>query len=188
MWSCLTSDFSKLSLALAKDVTIKRSASTTMRRTRGALLGPTLQRCAALQRPASARKGHSVRRLTTESNLSITQRSTRRSFAQKVRRKAVTSVICAPSRTVRMNSQLTCCIAWSKTLTSTCSTSKLSGAHSMTKSEVICVTSANTRTIGKTIGASRTSTSICQRSSAAFGALRRRQKTTVMAATWSTAV
>ena len=105
VWSCSTSDSSRLSLALARDVTIKKSASTTTRRTRDARSALTPRRCASTQRLISARRGHSARRLTTESNLSTTQRSTRPSFARKARKRAATSAVCAPSPTARTNSR-----------------------------------------------------------------------------------
>ena len=185
---CSTLDSSRLSLVLGKDVIIKRSAFITTRRTRGVPWAHTLRRCVNLRRLTSALMGLSARRLTIESNLFTIRRSTRPNSVRKARKRAVTSEICAHSRTLRTNSQSICCIAWSKTLISTCSISRQSGALLMTKSRATCEMSVNMRTIGKTIGENLTNTSTHRKSSADSGARRRRLKTTVMAVTWSIAV
>ena len=176
---CSILDSSRLSLALARDVTIKKSASTTTRRTRDVPWAPTPRRCASMQRLISARKGQPAPRLTTGSNLSTTRRSTRPSSARRAQRKAVTLAICALLRIARTNSQLTSSTAWSKMTTSTCSTSRLSGVRSTTRYAATSAMSASTRTTGKITGASRTCTSTRPRSSAASGALRRKPRTTV---------
>ena len=167
-------------------VITKRSASTIMRRIRGACWARTRQRCVDTRRLISAQRGNSVQRPTTVLNHSIIPRNTRPSFARN-RRKPVTLAICALLLTVRMSYLSICCIAWSKTQTSICFISKRFGVRSMTSRRVTCAMSASTRTIGRTSGVNRTCMSIRPRNSAASGALRRRREPIVMVVTWSIA-
>ena len=166
---------SRLNPALAMDVTIKKSAFTIMRKTKDVCSVPTHLRCASMQRLINALKGPTALKLTIESSHSITRRSTRRSFARKARRRAVTLEIYARSHIARTSCRLIYFIDSNKTRISICSISRLSGAHLMTKFELTCAMSVNMRTIGKIIGENLTHMNTLQRNNVGFGALRRRR-------------
>jgi len=114
--------------------------------------------CKAVILNMLAREGTPVRRLIIEWKSSTTPRSTRASSVNHIRTawRAVTTEKCARSLTQNKRSPLTYYTRWNlETLTSTCSTSRPSGARGVltTTRRTVC-----TPTIGKTFGESPTFT------------------------------
>ena len=181
-WTC---EYSKLNPVSKKTATTRRNASSIMIKTGGGPLAPILRKCAATLRQASVLKAMPAPRRTTELSPSTTQRSTKQSSATSGPTTSIraTSATYVPSLTSKKSCRLTFFIKWSRTMTSTCSTSRLSGAPSTTRWGVICVMNVSTPTTGKTSAASRTSTSIRLGSSVTFGPPRKKQGSIPMVAT-----
>ena len=184
-WRSWTYEHSKLSLVSRKTATTRRSASSIMIRTGGGHLAPILQKCAATQRQASVLKGTPALRRTTELSPSTTLRSTKQSSATSGQTTSIRATLATyvPLLTLKKSCRLTFFIKWSRTMTSICFTSRLSGALSTTRSGATCVMNVSMLTTGRTSAASRTSTSIRPGNSANFGPPRKKQRSIPMAAT-----
>ena len=135
VWLFSTCAYSRLSDAQRKRATTRRSASTTTIRTRGAPWVPTRPRCASSLKLDAARTATCAPRRTTVSSHSITLRSTRPSSVTNGRTMSTHATLAtfALLLIARMSYQSIYCTAWSKTLTSTCSTSRRCGAPSTTR-------------------------------------------------------
>ena len=125
--------------------------------------------------------------VTTESKTSITQKSTRPSSVKliPIESRAANMAICVRSLTTKMSSPSICFSKWRKTWTSSCSTTKLFGVHSVTRH--MLGTNVYTHTIGRTSAGSQMFMNTYL-NSVRYGSARKTRRTTRTDALWNIAV